>query len=142
MKVYVASKFENQQEVRQAMKMLIDLGHTITHDWTKEDYGNRTGVELAAYRSLCAQEDFDGVKNADALLVINHARGCGMFVEFGMAVALGKAIFVVYPEKANNIFACLPGVYESGDLHDAIDHLDDWGHLKDLFYGNSPVGVL
>lgn len=139
MKVYIATHFHNQAEYEEALQLLVSMGHTITCNWTKESYEGKVGDELIQYRFECALADFQGVKDADALLIINHTAGKGMFVEFGMAMALSKPIFVAFPERVSNIFACMPGVDECSTIHDACEALDDFAHLKQLMQEGAAV---
>ncbi len=129
MRVYVASKFENVVEVRDAMKRLQDLGHEITHDWTNENPGDLKDIELEEFMAGCAIKDMYGVETADALLAINHPLGKGMFVEMGMAIAAGTPVFIAFPERVNNIFSHLVGVESYPDIASAVAALDEYGQL-------------
>lgn len=117
MRVYVASKFENTEEVHRVMDALKAAGHTITHDWTHENPGNREGAEKTAFLVECATKDMEGVQTADALFLINHPNGKGMWTELGMAIAWNIPVFFACPERAYNIFTELPGV----ETHETID---------------------
>lgn len=126
MKVYVASKFENAKEVREAHAALKADGHEITHDWTWEDASEYHGDELIRYLQECAEKDRYGVESADAILLINYARCAGAFTELGLAIAYQKFIVVIdahHPEKARNIFFYLPKVV----------HADDLAHARVIF---------
>jgi hypothetical protein len=121
MKVYVASKFENTKVVQEAYKNLLLKGHTITHDWTLENAEGMTGEALHAYLQGCAERDLAGVEAADALLLINHANGCGMYTELGIALASNKFIVVIDGKKPpHNIFFNLTHIHHAKDLGDAI----------------------
>lgn len=132
MRVYLATKFENLKEFNEAKQMLEDLGHELTHDWSKEDASGKTGPELEAYLTGCALADLQGVRDAEALLIINHEKGKGMFVEMGAALAWQKPVFFVYPDRAYNIFTKVPGVEEFDDLTKAIDALHDYADLQNV----------
>lgn len=127
MRIYVASKFENTTEVWEAMNLLRGMGHTITHDWTHENPGDRKGGDLAVFLAECAQKDMDGVETADALLVINHPAGKGMWTEMGMAIAWGIPVFFCCPERAYNIFTELPGVEKFATIAEAVTAIDQFG---------------
>lgn len=131
MRVYVASKFTNQDEVREAFRLLHKLGHEITHNWTTESYEGKSDDELEHYRLECALGDVRGVQDADAVLVINHANGQGMWTELGMAIAWGKMVFFAYPDRtpARNIFTYLPGVVAYQTLEEAVIALDHFAWL-------------
>lgn len=123
MKIYVASKFENVEEVREAFRLLRAAGHEITHDWTVESVGTRTGPELKEFLENCAHADFMGVTDADILLLINHPLGKGMWVEMGMALAFRIPILAVFPERSDNIFMHLPEVAHFDSIQQAINSL-------------------
>jgi hypothetical protein len=121
MLVYVASKFENGKVVREAFAALQADGHTISHDWTVESAEGMSGEALHAYLQGCAEKDLEGVERADALLLINHANGCGMYTELGIALASNKFIVVIDGKKPpHNIFFNLAHVHHAKDLDDAI----------------------
>lgn len=108
MKIYVAGKFETRDRVQGVMQRLIAKGHEITHDWTLEDPAGKSGAELARFQQDCACADFGGVRAADLVLVLNHDRLFGGAAEMGMALALGKRVYVVEPQIRDNIFFHLP----------------------------------
>ena len=105
MKIYVAAKFEEASRAHEVMAQLRAAGHIITHDWTGEAVGDRTGDVLESYLRRCAEADINGVFEADLLLLLNHPAGKGIFVELGAALVLSKPVIVVDRERApNNIF--------------------------------------
>ena len=121
MNIYVASKFENGKVVREAYAALQADGHTITHDWTVESAEGMTGEALHAYLQGCAEKDLEGVEKCDALLLINHANGCGMYTELGIALAHDKFIVVIDGKHPpHNIFFNLAHVHHAKDLGDAL----------------------
>ncbi len=87
MKIYVAGKFELADRVRETMFQLVDAGHTITYDWTLQ-------TEVNAAQAVA---DLRGVVEADALVaVFEHLVSYrGALVEFGVALGLGKPIYVI-----------------------------------------------
>lgn len=127
MRIYVASKFENTAEVWKVMDALKAAGHTITHDWTHESVGERQGAELDLFLLDCAQKDMTGVETADALFVINHEKGKGMWTEMGMAIAWSKPVFFCCPERAYNIFCRLPGVEEFKTIDEGLQAIVQYG---------------
>lgn len=104
MKIYVAGKFEEGARVREVHQMLKDMGHEITHDWTREDASGYQGAEREAYFRRCAEKDFEGVKDCDLILVLNHDRLFGGATEMGLALAWGRVVYVVEPAIRDNIF--------------------------------------
>jgi nucleoside 2-deoxyribosyltransferase len=125
-KIYVASSFVNQSEVKQAMATLRSLGHEITMDWTAESEVGKDAQELAAYRVQCAEADFRGVRTADVVMVINHPAIKGGLVEMGMALALKKKVFVAFPGRVSNIFTYISGVEEYESLNETIQAIEEY----------------
>lgn len=139
MRIYVASKFENTAEVWSVMDRLRGMGHVITHDWTREALGDRTGAEAEAYLVDCAQKDMAGVETADAVFVINHPAGKGMWTELGMALAWQIPVFFVCPERAMNIFTHLPGVETFTSIDEGIAGLEAYGKVVNEARGVGPA---
>ena len=128
MKIYVAGKFEEKEVVRDAQKRVREIGYEVTHDWTGEDPGERTGEELEAFLRDCAIGDYEGVLNADCVLLLNHDRAFGAMVETGLALAWGKVVYVVAPQVRDNIFYHLPpsmGVRLFRTLQAALEALEE-----------------
>ncbi len=87
MRIYVASKFEEQERVREVMGQLVAAGHVITYDWT-------TNEQISPEQ---ARKDVMGVFSADALVLIaeKDLNYCGALVEFGMALTREIPIYVL-----------------------------------------------
>ena len=87
LRVYVASKWENKQRVREIMYMLQAVGHEITYDWTTCEVSNRQQAIL----------DLRGVADADVFVGIfeQEASYKGALVELGAALALGKPVYIL-----------------------------------------------
>jgi hypothetical protein len=115
-KVYVATKWENRFAAWNWMRKLESKGHVITHDWTQEDAGNADND----YLRTCAAKDVQGVKDCDALVLINHPAVCGALVEFGIALGLGKHLILVDYDGPSAIFYRLPNVYHVKNLAEAV----------------------
>lgn len=119
MRAYVGSAFANKEAVRAAQAALIAAGHTVTHDWTPEDAGTRTGAELDAYQQACGWDDVHGVERAEVVVALNHVAACGLWWECGIALGRRIPVIVVGPGKWT-IFMDLPGVYRVHTVEDAI----------------------
>lgn len=131
MKVYVASKFENQAEVRKAITLLREHGHDITFDWTQHSAVGKSGQELQDYLRLCAVDDYDGVLFAEALVLIDHPNCKAAYTELGMALAMQARVIVVNavptvidPTMHQNIFMHLPEVEHVDSIEEAVAILD------------------
>lgn len=125
MKVYVAGKYEEKEAVRYVQKQLHNMGHTITHDWTGEDLGDRTGVVAASYLRMCAEKDVKGVENADAVVLLNHKNGFGLMCEMGIAIAHKIPVFIIDAKLRDTVFFYLPGVYCVDKLSEVFAILED-----------------
>ena len=126
MRVYVAAKFEDAVEARAVMNGLEQEGHEITHDWTHEDEAGRTGMELDHYLGGCAQGDLEGVRAAEAIIVLHHDRLCGGLVELGAALADPDKIVAVVggmDAAVQPIFYRLPAVNHFNAARQAIAYL-------------------
>ena len=107
MKVYVAAKFERAAFVKQVYEVLTKAGHTITHDWTNENDSHCVSFEeRIEYQQRCAQNDLQGVRDADVLVLIPHPNGKGCYYEFGAAMALNIPVIILgdWMDKALCIF--------------------------------------
>jgi len=106
MRVYVASKFDNQGAVRAAIAALEKDGHEIALDWTVFDEGKLVAEakpvagateqppwtieaqrRLEQFRSYCAKADVDAVKAADAFILLMVPEMRGAWVELGVAIS-------------------------------------------------------
>jgi hypothetical protein len=95
LRVYVAGKFERIEEARFMQGLLRERGHLITHDWTQESAGDRKGGALDDFLRRCAEADEQGVKTADAVVLIHDDNCRGGFWEAGGAAILGKPVLVI-----------------------------------------------
>lgn len=87
MRIYVASKFENQTRVKDIVSLLEGAGHTITYKWWENSQVTTTQ----------ARADMVGVITAEALVLIveEDLKYCGAIAEFGMALACGIPVYVL-----------------------------------------------
>ena len=128
MGVYVAGKFEEVAAVRAAQAALQDAGFRITHDWTGESTAGKSPEEVEPFLTVCAENDFVGVVDADAVLVLNHDRAFGAMVEMGIAIARGIPVFVVGYKIRDNIFFHLGsdyGMYLFDTVEEAVTALKE-----------------
>ena len=116
MKIYVAATFSDFSRARAAMAQLRAAGAVITYDWTVnvDAYPNDDAPDDHAASE--AFSDLRGVRDADAVLVLtqaDHARGCGMWIEMGAALAYGTPVYIVGPQRTRSIFCTLAAGYET-----------------------------
>ena len=115
-KVYLAARYSRHPEMRDVRADLEKHGWSVTSRWingghelTKEGSTEAHAAERVRY----AQEDTADLLAADIVISFTEeprkttTRG-GRHVEFGMALALGKAVYVVGHRE--NVFHTLPQV--------------------------------
>src|SRR5262245_42814620 len=103
MKIFVSGKLGQETSIRELMGTLLGLGHEVTFDWTA--LGHLKPYEDHADEAARAAElEIEGVKSADALIVVSHEEGVGLFVEVGAAIGLGKPVFAVVPDVSRTMF--------------------------------------
>lgn len=129
MKIYVASAYANRGEVKKIQQVLLADDHIITHDWTNERIQEGWSQEtIRAYLRRCADADKKGVEEAEVFVFLGHPDARGAWVEFGMALALNKAILIDPPASdLPNIFTLCPGVevfYGSNGLLSALERIE------------------
>src|SRR5688572_24206659 len=101
-KIYVATSFKCQKEFHEFREKLEANGHTISHDWTKEDASKVPEDERPAYLDRCARADLKGVYDADVVVLLAKPKMAGAFVELGYALGVGKPILVVGAKDKGN----------------------------------------
>ncbi len=117
MKIYLASRYSRNEEMRAVAADLIAQGHEVTSRWIQGDHqiddAGLSAQAAEAERIRFAQEDWADLLAADCCLSFTEVprtektRG-GRHVEFGAALALGKDCIVVGHRE--NVFHCLPQV--------------------------------
>ncbi len=98
MKFYVASKFEHASAVSRAIAELTVAGHAVTLDWTKHeqfDWNKPREAERLAWKY--SYLDVEGVRSADVFIMLtyNGLSMRGAYVELGVALGLGKLVYIV-----------------------------------------------
>lgn len=94
MKIYVACHC--QKRAREVAEELFAAGFEITSRWLEQPFGPSDTFDDATRRRYAA-ENFDDVRNSDALvLVAGPARySGGKFIETGFAYGLGKYVLIL-----------------------------------------------
>jgi nucleoside 2-deoxyribosyltransferase len=98
MKIYIASKLENFENVHALRDCLRENGHEITYDWTL--HGPVYGSGLARVREV-AEAEAQGVLAADIVIVV-WPGGRGTHVEMGMAIAARKVVIFVSGDERHH----------------------------------------
>lgn len=100
MKFYIASKLENYVQVRNLAELLKKSGWEHTYDWTAHGSVKDTNIDTLKSVGQC---EFDGVKNADIVIVLTP-QGRGTHVELGIAAALSKTVYISHAD--DKYFKC------------------------------------
>jgi hypothetical protein len=96
MKIFVSGQITDLDNVRTVQDKLIAAGHEITHDWTRNETGDKmlagdeaklANIEETGKRAAL---DIQGVVACDAYVICtdNSKAGKGMYAELGAALAL------------------------------------------------------
>lgn len=125
MNVYVIGKYEEKEVVRNAMGLLTQSGHKITHDWTLDDASGMEGETLSRYLNECAEKCVNGVIACDVVLFLVHPKCQGAHTEVGMAIAYGRPVYLVNHELSTNIFFNMPdNCLKFASLGEAVDFIN------------------
>ena len=91
MKFYIASKFENAEQVKRLSDVLRRWGWRQTYDWTEHGHVGHLGKERL--REV-AENEIRGVKDADVVIILLPG-GRGTHAELGAANVLQKPVFIL-----------------------------------------------
>lgn len=130
MKIYLAGKFADSQDIHRKMNILKGKNFMITHDWTQiekaEDDRNK--------KRRCAILDINGVKNCDVLVVLLTDPDYpyqGTFTEIGCALGLDRTVIVMCPNeemchKSMTVFLQHPNITVTNSWDDCVEILERW----------------
>lgn len=127
MKIYVASKFENKNEVKRIHRLLRQKGHEITADWTIHQPVTDSNHELAMKYAI---EDLNGTRECDIfILITTDVAGVGSATEFGAALLSSviykrPKIYVVGQYLTANLFYIHPSVIIKKTIEDVVAELN------------------
>ncbi len=125
MKIYIATKTDNYKQAQRIRDLLLDAGHEITFDWTEvvaevgPDKGLRSDTPPdREFQRICAQNDMQGVREADALVMLCYPGLCGTLIEVGAALVLGTPVIILGEPERNSVFFAMQHVHriEEGAL--------------------------
>lgn len=124
-KIYLAGRYSRRAELFHYAGRLSSLGYQVTSRWLNGTHDLQSGPDDDELRRQIAMEDVADIRRCDILIVFTEEQGTGSsgrggrHVEFGIAFALNKAIWVVGPRE--NVFHCLPGLYYISNWEDLLD---------------------
>ena len=122
--LYVAA--QDREGAAMVAAWLADAGHTITSRWvwTTGDMRTKT-LPVEERRKIAIMDEEDVRRATDGLVLLADPRGLcpgGKHVETGMAIALGRNVYVVGSEE--NIFHCHPLVRVFSSVSELIKELN------------------
>jgi hypothetical protein len=96
MKFYVSSSFKNIDSVRYVANTLKREGFTHTYDWTQNDRAE----DIPALREI-GEKEKTAVMESHFVIILLPA-GKGSHIELGIALGLGKRIYLYSPDQQIN----------------------------------------
>lgn len=126
MRVYVAGPITAMSRVRAIQDSVVDTGHELTLDWTRQPDTSLTNYAMSPeVSSRLATQDLRAVLAADAVLIVaSEPGGRGVFVEFGAALSLAEQgeldhVVLVGPVHDDSVFFYHPAVRR-------VSSVDEW----------------
>ncbi len=144
MKVYLAAKFGEKNEMRDWARMIEDAGHQVTSSWLDEKHDSDAEASEEVMIAAAKQNMLD-VLEADVLVTKSQAQGTahaggGRHFEFGYAIAEGINVIVVGP-KGEHVFHYIEGIQHVDNLDGLIPVLADMQKCIDSFEALLPRGT-
>lgn len=136
MKIFVSGQIEDVEYIRFVQDTFKKAGHVITHDWTRNETGDKMlGGQQAKFDNpeearRRATNDLQGVIDSDVYVICtsNEQPGKGMYVELGGALALASTtssprVYLLGDKKHASIFYFHPTVIWASSVRDIIKDL-------------------
>lgn len=117
-KFYIASSFKNIEAVRYVSKQLIDEGYFQTYDWTRNE-------RASTFKDLkeIGQKEKAAVMEADVVIILLPA-GKGSHIEMGIAIGLGKRLYLYSPNGEVDHFETTSTFYHLPEVQKCIGSLE------------------
>lgn len=108
MRIYVASNWASQVRMQGIKFKLEEMGHEVCSGWLEEDNAQAMSTLTPKKMKLYSHRDLGEIMTADLLIIDTgeESNTGGREVEYGVALALGKLVWVVGPVR--NIFHSVP----------------------------------
>lgn len=137
MKIFVSGQITDLDNVRTVQQRLIEAGHEITHDWTRNETGDKMlagdEAKLADIKETGrrAELDIQGVIDCDAYVLCtdNTKAGKGMYAELGAALALNVTtrrpkIYMLGSLNHMSVFYFHPSVVRLDSVEELVEALE------------------
>ncbi len=123
-KFYVASSFRNIESVVYVTNQLTAKGYLHTYDWTQNTgSGKNQKLTLDDLMNI-GQHEKNAVKESDFVVILLPG-GNGTHIEFGMALGLGKKIFLYSQDGAINNPEATSTFYHLPEVQKCYGTLDE-----------------
>ncbi len=94
MKFYFASRYRNKEKLLKAADLLIAKKHKVVSSWLHAGSFKPYENNREHSRKMAAKITRE-IKSCDVFVLLSDRAGTDMFIEFGLAVAFDKKIYVV-----------------------------------------------
>lgn len=118
MRAYLAARYLRRRELVEYARQLVAYGIEVQARWLLGLHEGQDLIATPEEQAGFAADDLVDIHGCDVLIAFTeprteeYSRG-GRHVEFGVALGLGKLVHVVGPRE--NVFYCLPNVYQWPD---------------------------
>ncbi|WP_299745880.1 nucleoside 2-deoxyribosyltransferase [uncultured Rossellomorea sp.] len=119
MKFYVASSFQNIDQVRDVCERLKRIGYTHTYDWTQ----NSRASTVEELRRI-GEKEKQAIIESDVILVLLPG-GKGSHVELGIALGLNKRVILYSPNNEISDFAQTTTFYHLSEVEVCTGSVDE-----------------
>lgn len=120
MKFYIGSGMKNCELVNYYAKMLKENGWEQTYDWVKNLSKDISRKDMIKYAELESQ----GIIDADIVIILLPA-GRGAHIELGMAMALGKKVFLCSATEKEFSIENTVAFYELSKITQLVGNAND-----------------
>lgn len=119
-KFYIASSFQNKEKVKELSKILKQNGNIHSYDWTQND--RATSIESL---HNIGEKEKNGVMDSDFLVVLLPG-GKGTHIELGIALGLGKRIYLYSPNDEINDYEKTSTFYHVEGVNQYVGFFDSF----------------
>jgi hypothetical protein len=119
MKFYLASRYRNKEKLLKFSKLLVKEKHKIVSSWLK--IGSLKPYEdNREYSRKIAARIVREIKSCDAFVLVSDRAGTDMFIEFGLAVAFQKKIYVVGRWNKRSLMHFCPSIVHLNKIEELL----------------------
>lgn len=130
---YISQSLKLRETAIELRKLINRVGHNVQAQWIGEpaQFIDGEATDPIGDESLCqmyAQEDLKDVMQSDAFVYFSDHCSYGKNIEFGVALAMAKPIYIIGPHRS--VFHYLPNVIEQFvNVEEFIAYLTQHGRV-------------